>query len=151
MPAYDAQSVVRVKSQKLNMRSGPTTGHAVVSGLAQNDPLLVQTQSGDWVQVKTQDGVTGWVAGWLIYPDATMSSQSFLQELNDDAAEKIAPEAAPEPEPAAASAEPAAAVESESGQSGVRAKLKELKALYDDGLITEDEYNSMRQDVLKGF
>ena len=36
-------------------------------------------------------------------------------------------------------------------QNDVAAKLRELKQLLDDGLISQDEFNEMRQNVLKSF
>ena len=82
------------------MRSGPGTDWQVVSGLAQNDPLLVLEQNQDWIQVQTTTNVVGWVAAWLIYPDNAVTAADFTKI--GLAAVQPAPAVAPAPAPPAA-------------------------------------------------
>ncbi len=158
-PAYPKGAVVRVKSSKLNMRSGPGTNWQVVSGLAQNDPLLVLEQNQDWIQVQTTTNVVGWVAAWLIYPDNAVTAADFTKiglaaaQPAPTVAPAPAPAAAPQPEPkvmpAAASAAPAKAPAS--AALDFQTKLKKLKDLYDLELITEEEYNAKRAEIISQF
>lgn len=141
-PDYVAGTIARVSSSKLNVRGGPGKGHGVVFGLAQGQPLLVMTQSGDWVQIKTQTQQVGWVAGWLIYPDASMDAAAFATPSQPVAVE---PQADPAP------AEPAAqaAGASETGDADdIVARLKKLDKLRDLGIITDEEYQNKRLEIL---
>jgi uncharacterized protein YgiM (DUF1202 family) len=55
-------NVVWVKSQYgLNLRAQPVSG-TVLKTLDDGEELSVLSQQGDWLQVRTSDGVTGWVA-----------------------------------------------------------------------------------------
>ncbi len=141
----------------------------MLASLTQDTPLLVKQQSGDWVQVRTTDGIDGWLAAWLTYPDSTLSTKLFEEKveavpeptpaaLTVEEAAPAASEAAPE-EPAAAAVAPAAApaaapVAATSGSSDkalLKERLRTLKEFFDEGLITEEEYNAKRQDVLAQF
>jgi curli biogenesis system outer membrane secretion channel CsgG len=162
-PVYDIGSVIRVKSSKVNMRGGPSTGHGVLASLTQDTPLLVKQQSGDWVQVRTTDGIDGWLAAWLTYPDSTLSAKLFEEKveavpeptpaaLTVEEAAPAASEAAPE-EPAAAAVALAApaATSGSSDKALLKEKLRTLKEFFDEGLITEEEYNAKRQEILAQF
>jgi curli biogenesis system outer membrane secretion channel CsgG/uncharacterized protein YraI len=156
--AYPKGAVVRVKSGKLNMRSGPGTSWQVVSSLGQNDLLLVLEQNQDWVQVQTTTKVVGWVAAGLIYPDNAVTAADFAK-IGAAAAPQpaVAPAAATQPEPTVmpATATTAAAPAKESASSAqaqdVKARLKKLKDLYDLELITEEEYNAKRAEIISQF
>ncbi len=137
-PNYDPGSFLRVKSKSLNARSGPGKSHGVIFSVAQGQPLKVLTQSGSWVQVFTQTEETGWVASWLVYPDASIDASSFAD---------LPP---PEPQPTAESAPaPSTTTSATTGADDLESRLTRLKSLYDKGLITEDEYNLKRQEILE--
>jgi len=148
VPSYTAGQVARVKSANINMRSGPTTGHDVVASLPQDTPLLVQAKNGDWIQVATPDGQNGWIAAWLTYPDATLDAQSFATQ----AAPAVTAPAAAEPaaQPATMTA-PAAGDDSGGSKAALREKLKALKEFHEEGLISDEEYNAKRQEILSQF
>ena len=133
--SYASGSVVRVKSQTLNVRGGPGSRHAVQFVAARNDPLLVMKQSGTWLQVQDQNGKTGWVASWLTYPDAAAAAR---------APSKITPAPAPA-QTRKAAAQPAPAP---TPAGDPVARLKRLKKLYDAELISEEEYRAKRQKIL---
>lgn len=57
---------VKVTAEQLNMREGPTLVSPVSGKLKKDDILEVTDSDGDWYEVKTEDGQTGWVANWLV-------------------------------------------------------------------------------------
>jgi curli biogenesis system outer membrane secretion channel CsgG len=134
VPQYSVGTVVRVSSATLNMRSGPDTSHGVVGSVTRDTPLLVEEQSGDWIRVKSQGGDKGWVAAWLTHEDSSLSPDAF------QGGAKAAPAAAAEP---AAPAPSASAAEDDP-----MTRLKKLKALHDADLISDDEYNAKKQEIL---
>ncbi len=78
-PASPASSPAGVSSKLLyilagnntiNVRQGPGTGYPVVGKADRGDsscePMTELSQSGDWYQVRLPNGLTGWVADWLV-------------------------------------------------------------------------------------
>lgn len=57
-----AQSMVSVKGNTLNMRSGPGTHTEVLWELPKGYPLQVLKRQSRWLQIKDFEGDTGWVA-----------------------------------------------------------------------------------------
>lgn len=57
-----AQSMVSVKGQTLNMRSGPGTHTEVLWELQKGYPLKVMARKGNWLQVSDFENDRGWVA-----------------------------------------------------------------------------------------
>ncbi|WP_053362542.1 SH3 domain-containing protein [Bacillus sp. FJAT-27251] len=49
-----------------NLRRGPGTSYGIISVEPAGTSLTKIGQSNDWIQVRRKDGVTGWVAGWLV-------------------------------------------------------------------------------------
>ncbi len=60
-----AHYVVKVKIA--NLRSGPGTGNRIVAKAAYGDVLRTLEHRGDWVQVRTAAGNTGWIAQSLLW------------------------------------------------------------------------------------
>lgn len=56
-----AQSMVSVKGNTLNMRSGPGTQHEVMWELKKGYPMQVVRRQGQWLQIKDFEGDSGWV------------------------------------------------------------------------------------------
>lgn len=56
-----AQSMVSVKGNTLNMRSGPSTQHQVLWELKKGYPMQVVRRQGQWLQIKDFEGDSGWV------------------------------------------------------------------------------------------
>ena len=53
----------------LNLRSGPGTGHSVVTVLSPSQPVTTTgNTSGAWYEVTTGDGQTGWASGTYLKP-----------------------------------------------------------------------------------
>ncbi len=136
-PVYAMGDVVRVKSERINMRAGPSTQNAVVVGLTRGAPLLVEDRSGDWIRVKTEGGDSGWVAAWLTYGDPKLTPDHFAPAP----AAPAAPAAQPQPVVATVAA-PA------SSRSKLISRLKQLKELYDAELINEEEYSLKKKELL---
>lgn len=57
--------VSTVTATDVNFRGGPGTSYPVIGSLDKGDTLWVLDTSGDWKQVVSPKGQTGWVAGWL--------------------------------------------------------------------------------------
>ena len=58
-----------VNTSSLNVRSGPSTGNAVVDRLARGEQVLVTAESGGWVRIRIEgDGTDGWVSKKLLRP-----------------------------------------------------------------------------------
>ncbi|MEM9969345.1 MAG: SH3 domain-containing protein [Pseudomonadota bacterium] len=57
-----------VSGQRINVREGPGTSYAVISGLARGDTVeVIEDSGGGWVKLRLQDGVSeGWVAAFLL-------------------------------------------------------------------------------------
>ena len=72
-PSDSSRSVVRVsKAQReprgtitastLNVRLGPGTNYSVAAQLRRGQTVTLLSESGDWLQIRTEAGVTGWVS-----------------------------------------------------------------------------------------
>lgn len=57
-----AQSVYSVTGETLNVRKGAGTSYTKVATLKKGDAFKVTGSSGNWFNIKTFDGVTGWVS-----------------------------------------------------------------------------------------
>ncbi|WEZ06720.1 SH3 domain-containing protein [Priestia flexa] len=51
-----------VNASSLNVRSAASTSASIVTNLPRNAKVTVIKENGDWSQIKTSDGKTGWVA-----------------------------------------------------------------------------------------
>jgi len=60
-------SLAIVQSATLNVRTGPSTGHAVVATAKQGDrlPVTGRNTDGSWLEVTLPDGRSGWIAASL--------------------------------------------------------------------------------------
>ncbi|UIR28523.1 SH3 domain-containing protein [Priestia flexa] len=64
-PKDDGTSVSKqatVNASSLNVRSAASTSASIVTNLPRNAKVTVIKENGDWSQIKTSDGKTGWVA-----------------------------------------------------------------------------------------
>jgi curli biogenesis system outer membrane secretion channel CsgG/SH3-like domain-containing protein len=173
-PNYLPGMVARVSSSRLNVRQGPSTSHPVVFGLAQGDPILILQKHKDWIQIRDRSQRTGWTAAWLTYPDKSVSPEMFeattTSETEKAAAVPSSPviraatvspttaaaaAALPPPSEKVAPAVPSAPKTAAKSSDGGRGKgdpitrLKKLKAIFEQGIITKDEYNTLRDKILE--
>ncbi|HHY79813.1 MAG TPA: SH3 domain-containing protein [Thermoanaerobacter sp.] len=58
-------SSLMVNADVVNIRTGPGTQYDIITQVNNGDILSVIDKSGDWYKVKLQNGVVGWIAGWL--------------------------------------------------------------------------------------
>ena len=66
-PSVGGETVI-VKPSSLNVRTGPGTKYAIVTGVRGGDRLSVLEQSGGWIRVRTASGKEGWVASKFTGP-----------------------------------------------------------------------------------
>jgi hypothetical protein len=57
-----------VKTERANLRTGPSTEHDVVETLEEATPVFAERQRGDWVLVRTLGGPVGWIHTSLLRP-----------------------------------------------------------------------------------
>ncbi len=58
----EALDLRTVTGSVVNMRGGPGTGFDVVGQLVEGQGAEVLQEDGDWAEVRTEDGATGWMA-----------------------------------------------------------------------------------------
>jgi len=66
-PSVGGETVI-VKPASLNVRTGPGTKYAIVTGVRGGDRLSVLEQSGGWIRVRTDSGKEGWVSSGFTKP-----------------------------------------------------------------------------------
>ena len=143
--------------------SDQASGHPYVSVTAARDNPLYAYSEGKYELVaqpgqERLGGEQGWFSRWF---GGTDRRSGVLLALNatpspapqeHPAAEAANPE--PKPEPAAAppaATAPSAVPELPGASSPLEEKLRLLKKLHDDGLITDTEYEAKRNELLKAF
>ncbi|MFS3930302.1 N-acetylmuramoyl-L-alanine amidase [Priestia aryabhattai] len=65
-----------VNASSLNVRSAASTSASIITNLPRNAKVTVIKENGEWAQIKTSDGKTGWVADRYLQMGATSSSES---------------------------------------------------------------------------
>lgn len=58
--------VAVVNGDNINLRNGPGTQHNVAGQVSRGVRLPIISRSGEWVQVRQENGSPAWVAGWLV-------------------------------------------------------------------------------------
>jgi len=66
-PLTSTQPHFLVKSNNVNLRSGPGTNHSVVTKLSKYDILQTLEKKNGWAKVKTPDGMEGWLLEQLAW------------------------------------------------------------------------------------
>jgi hypothetical protein len=145
-----AGDVLTVTGDRVNVRAGPGTEHAVVRQVSRDQRLLEVERQGDWVQAEIAGagGARGWVHGSLVAP---ASAESPPPETAPGAA-PVAGETAPAPElgdPSDAAAAPEAgpfAPETVAPGAGVRVDVVGLQRFRDSVA-----YLNSRSELVGGF
>lgn len=76
---------ISVNASAVNLRSMPTTDSNLLTTMSQGTVLKLVSSQGDWYQVQTPDGQTGWVANWLVTkPERTVPQQKTVTVLSSD-------------------------------------------------------------------
>ncbi|MBW2371262.1 MAG: SH3 domain-containing protein, partial [Deltaproteobacteria bacterium] len=55
-----------VKSERVNLRSGPSTDDTILRVLTRSTPVFQERRDGEWVLVRTHSGQVGWIYGSLL-------------------------------------------------------------------------------------
>ena len=78
----DSNSAV-VGDSSLNVRSGPGLSYGVIGSLKKNQKVTVLSTSGDWLEIKMDNG-TGWIASWYTVNTEAVGSKiiSNVNSLN---------------------------------------------------------------------
>jgi len=76
-PARDG-AILRVVLSSVNIRSGPGTNYSIKGNLNHDETVKViaRTESGEWYNVKLDNGQTGWLGARVTEP---LNQQAFLQ------------------------------------------------------------------------
>lgn len=83
--ASPGQATATVTATTLNLRGQPSTQAELLGTLPHGTSLAVLQKQGDWYQVKTPSGQTGWVAGWLVEVNEQIQpGESVVTILNPD-------------------------------------------------------------------
>ncbi|MHB8170343.1 MAG: N-acetylmuramoyl-L-alanine amidase [Thermincolia bacterium] len=61
---------VTVKGTKVNVRSSPGTGFALVGQVQPKETLIIKSESKGWYKVALKNGKEAWIAGWLVTVNA---------------------------------------------------------------------------------
>lgn len=135
--------LVRVNRPTLNMRKGPGGKYATLGSLKRNATLSVLEKRNKWLLVRSDDGREGWVAGWLTQRVSTAASAPArkVQKPRPAAAQPRQVRQTPAKQPAPKQAAPK--------QADAAARLRKLKQLHDQGLVTDAEYAAKRKEILE--
>ena len=106
--------------------------------------LFVLEKQDSWIRVAANDGRTGWVA------------ERFTQTRTASRTNKVierSPRTMKTERPIAPSGQPPAAKPSTSaaGKTDIATRLKKLKQLHDQGLITKQEFDAKRTEILESL
>ncbi|MBO8172630.1 MAG: SH3 domain-containing protein [Bacillaceae bacterium] len=74
--ASSSSRTVYVTADRLNLRSGPSIESPVQGQVTKGAALTVIEQKGDWLNVRTANGKTAWVASWLVTEQHDVISQT---------------------------------------------------------------------------
>lgn len=139
-----SSKVVQVTIRKLNARQGPGTKFAVTGSFTKGSTLFVLEKQDSWIRVAANDGRSGWVA------------ERFTQTRTASRTNKVierSPRTMKTERPIAPSGQPPAAKPSTSaaGKTDIATRLKKLKQLHDQGLITKQEFDAKRTEILESL
>jgi SH3 domain protein len=81
-PAAADQAWVR-GNLRLNLRSGPGTQFRIIGALNTGDEVENLEQGDEWVKVKVEDGLSGWIP--IGYLDTSAPPEIRLQQAEDEA------------------------------------------------------------------
>lgn len=59
------EQLVTIIDNDVRVRTGPSTDHGIINQVSKNSTYPLVSQSNDWVEVRLDDGSTGWIAMWL--------------------------------------------------------------------------------------
>lgn len=154
IPIGAQSNFIQVQGTSLNLRTGPGQNFEVVKSFKQGTKLMVVGTRKNWLQVKDDAGAQGWVAGWL----TKKLSPTLFKKLNVGAT-KAKPKrlsnrtfnptsksiANPKNRPTEKSFTPPRPKRS------LSMRLRELKDIWEQGLITNSDYEAKRAELLRSL
>ena len=75
-----------VTADDVNIRKGPGTDHEVISQVNASDTVDILGKSSDWYNIKTKNGVSGWIYGTYISFGSSLASRG--ETSNSDTSDK---------------------------------------------------------------
>ena len=70
-----------IAGRRVNVRKGPSADHRVSVVLNGGTPVFPQESDGDWIRIRSVDGVEGWVHGSLLSEPSPPSDAANTQSL----------------------------------------------------------------------
>ena len=143
-----ASGTVEVTASSLNGRRGPGSNHTAIASFPKGERLELEAKSGGWSRVRDRWGKTAWVSSDYIREVSTASSR---EESSTNAKTAVELERTQAPElknPPKETQPPAKQAQSDGGNEDPVSRLKKLKTLRENDLITEEEYQAKRQEIL---
>jgi hypothetical protein len=130
-------------------RAGPLPNEPQVA----IDPAYGESRRADWIVLRDLDSVAAPTAtpSTTTAPPAPVPAATAPAATPPAAPPPPAPAATVPPAPAPATPPPAAPPGTQPGYDTIAQRLRTLQKLRDDGLITQQEYEQKRQEILKGL
>ena len=64
--AFSPSKIVYVSAPAVNIRKGPGLGYDKIAQVNHEDALIAIGADGSWYHIRSDKGIEGYVAGWLI-------------------------------------------------------------------------------------
>lgn len=71
-----------ITGDNLNVRKGPGTNYEVITQMFYGDKVEILGKSADWYNIKTKNGVTGWVYGTYVSTGSSLASRGEKTTAN---------------------------------------------------------------------
>lgn len=71
-----------ITGDDVNVRKGSGTNHGIITQVNTGDVVEILGKTDDWYNVKTEDGVTGWVYGTYVSVGSTLASRGETSNTN---------------------------------------------------------------------
>lgn len=81
-----AESVVTISINGLNVREGPGLSYRVVKQVKQGESFKLLKEENEWIQIKLSNNQNGWVANWLVQKK---NNQISMSNQNEDSIGQI--------------------------------------------------------------
>lgn len=69
-----------VASKDVELRTGPSESYPIIKTIKSSDSLNKKSESGDWIEVSTEDNNVGWIPGWSVVGSTIKSPEDKLKE-----------------------------------------------------------------------
>jgi beta-barrel assembly-enhancing protease len=136
--------LVQVTINRLNARQGPGTNFEITGSFAKGTTLFVLKKNGGWIRVAASDARSGWVAAKYTRAKTTSKANKLIRR-SPPPPKSAHPVSTSQEAPVAKPSNRAA------GKNDITARLKKLKQLHDQGLITKQEFDAKRAKILESL